>query len=158
MRVSCESMAKAKRKRYYQRWREQHPLFQMYLTKEQYEAIKKLADSQNKTMKEVVLEAISKVVDFEKLRREYESKINVLKKDYESKVNALKREYEAKLDLLKEFIKTIYSCIEYGRVDVCSSVCINVSELGYSRTSMYANSSVKMFSVDRACLWSKLGV
>lgn len=154
MRVSCESMAKVKRKRYYQRWREQHPLFQMYLTKEQYEAIKKLADSQNKTMKDVVLEAIKGLVDFEKIRREYEIRVGELSKELSDK-EAMVSQLKARVDALKKILNGVYDCIITKKREVCESVCIDVHEVGYElNPSMYgAYMSAKVtFDVDTYCL------
>jgi hypothetical protein len=121
-----------RRKKYwYHRWREQHPLIQLYVTKEQYEAIKKLAEAQNKTMKDVVLEAIDKLSDFEKWKREYELRIGELSKelrDKESMVSQLK----AKVDALKKVVNGVYECIVTRKREVCESVCIDVKDFRYS--------------------------
>ena len=120
-----------KRRKYYQRWREQHPLLQMYLTREQYNMIKKLAESQNKTMKDVVLEAINKLVDFEKWKREYELRIAELSKELrgrESEVSQLK----SKVDALKKIVNGVYECIVTRKREVCEGVCIDVKDFVHS--------------------------
>jgi hypothetical protein len=119
-----------RRKKYwYHRWREQHPLLQMYLTKEQYNMIKSIADSQNKTMKDVVLDAINKLSDFEKWKREYELRIAELSKelrDKESEVLGLRR----KVDKVLGILNNIYTCIskKSRNLGLCKSVCIDVKK------------------------------
>ena len=47
-----------KRETYYDRWRREHPRIQLYLSREEYEWLKKLADEKGMSMKELILEAI----------------------------------------------------------------------------------------------------
>jgi len=115
------------KKKYIRRWREQHPLIQLYVTKEQYNMVKSIADSQNKTIKELVLEAIDRLVDFEKWKREYEVRIGELSKELrgrESEVSQLK----AKVDALKKIVNGVYECIVTRKKELCEGVCIDVKD------------------------------
>jgi len=130
--VFCESMVRRK-KYWYHRWREQHPLLQMYLTREQYNMVKSIADSQNRAMKDVVLDAINRLVDFEKWKREYELRIGELSRELrgkESEVSMLK----AKIDMFKKVLETVYSCVNQRtrRKELCESVCIDVKDFSYT--------------------------
>jgi len=155
--VFCESMVRRK-KYWYHRWREQHPLLQMYLSKEQYELIKKLADSQNKTMKDVVLDAINKLSDFEKWKREYELRIAELSMELrgkESEVSMLK----AKVDELRKILEAVYSCVNQRtrRKELCRSVCINVEDFTYTcGVYTYTYDRLKL-DVDVNCLKKLMG-
>jgi hydroxyethylthiazole kinase-like sugar kinase family protein len=97
----------------------------MYLTREQYNMIKSIADSQNRAMKDVVLDAINRLVDFEKWKREYELRIGELSRELrgkESEVSMLK----SKVDTLKKIVDSIYDCVKTRKEDLCKSVCIDV--------------------------------
>jgi hypothetical protein len=143
-----------RRKKYwYHRWREQHPLIQLYVTKEQYNMIKSIADSQNKTIKELVLDAINRLVDFEKWKREYELRIAELSKelrDKESDVLGLKN----KIDMLKKLIADIYSCVDQRtrREDLCRSVCIDVKDFRYTYGVYTYTYDKLVLDVDKNCL------
>jgi predicted RNase H-like nuclease (RuvC/YqgF family) len=116
-----------KRKKYYQRWREQHPLLQMYLDREQYNMIKKLAMESNKTMKDVVLDAINRLVDFEKWKREYELRIAELSRELKSN-ESMVSQLKAKVDTLKKIVNGVYECIVARKREVCEGVCIDVKD------------------------------
>jgi hypothetical protein len=119
------------KKKYIRRWREQHPLIQLYVTKEQYNMVKSVADSQNKTIKELVLEAIDKLSDFEKWKREYEVRIGELSKELKSKESEVSM-LKAKVDALKKVVNGVYECIVTRKRELCESVCIDVKDFRYS--------------------------
>jgi hypothetical protein len=154
-----------KKKYWYHRWREQHPLLQMYLTKEQYNMVKSIADSQNKAMKDVVLEAINKLTEFEKWKREYELRIAELSKelrDKESEVLGLRRkeeEYKARLDKVLGILNNIYTCISKKSRDLrlCKSVCIDVKKFCASLHDYRICYDNVDLDVDNDCL-KKLGL
>ncbi|MCQ5341412.1 MAG: hypothetical protein NO483_06920 [Candidatus Methanomethylicia archaeon] len=70
-----------KKERYIDKWRKEHPRVQFYLSKEEYNTIKKIAEEKGITIKDLILESIKgKVKDFkewyekeviEEYRREY---------------------------------------------------------------------------------------
>jgi len=51
------SMVRKRKETYYERWRKEHPELRIYLTKEEYNFIKSLAEKEGTSMKEVVLGA-----------------------------------------------------------------------------------------------------
>jgi len=144
------------KKKYIRRWREQHPLLQMYLTKEQYEVIKKLAMESNKTMKDVVLEAIDRLVDFEKWKREYEVRIGELSRELKSK-EAMVSQLKDKVDALKKVVDGVYECIVTRKRELCESVCIDVKDFRYS----YGMHTITFDRLDLGVNWNclkKLGL
>jgi hypothetical protein len=145
-----------KRYSYIRRWRKEHPLLQMYLNKEQYELIKKLAMESNKTMKDVVLEAINRLVDFEKWKREYELRIAELSRELrgrESEVSMLK----SKVDALKKIVNGVYDCIASRKREVCRSVCVDVKDFVYSHGMYSIKYNDIVLDVDWNC-FKKLGL
>jgi hypothetical protein len=102
-----------KKLNYYQRWRMKHRPVLIYLSLEEYEALKQLADKTKlsyrellygaaKDIKKLYEELVRKYADsytneIVKVKQDYEAKISQLKKDYEAKISQLKQEYEAKL-------------------------------------------------------------
>jgi len=53
-----------KKEKYIHRWLREHPQIRLYLKKEEYEYLKKIADSKGVSMKEVVLETIRKAREY----------------------------------------------------------------------------------------------
>jgi len=53
-------MGKRKRRKetYYQKWRREHPRLQLYLSRDEYELLKRIAEDKNVSMKELILNAI----------------------------------------------------------------------------------------------------
>ena len=102
-----------KKLNYYQRWRMKHKPVLIYLSLEEYEALKQLADKTKlsyrellygaakdirKLYEELVRKYVNSYIDeIAKIKQDYEAKISQLKKDYEAKLSQLKQEYEAKL-------------------------------------------------------------
>jgi len=102
-----------KKLNYYQRWRLKHKPVLIYLSLEEYEALKQLADRTKlsyrellygaaKDIKKLYEEITRKYADaytneVVKLKNEYEAKIAKLKQDCEAKLSQLRQEYEAKL-------------------------------------------------------------
>jgi hypothetical protein len=95
--------------------------------------IKSIADSQNKTIKDVVLEAIDKLSDFEKWKREYEVRIGELSKELRDK-DVMISQFKAKIDMFKKVLETVYSCVDKRtrRKELCESVCIDVKDFSYT--------------------------
>jgi len=149
-------MVRVKRK-YIRRWREQHPLIQLYVTKEQYNMIKSIADSQNKTIKELVLNAIDRLVDFEKWKREYEVRIAELSRELrgkESEVSMLKD----KVDMLRKVLEAVYSCVRTReKKELCKSVCIDVKDFTHSWGMYTVTFDRLVLEVNEDCL-KKLGL
>ena len=105
-------------------------------------------------MKDVVLEAIKGLVDFEKIRREYEIRVGELSKELSDK-EAMVSQLKARVDALKKILNGVYDCIITKKREVCESVCIDVHEISYElNPSMYgAYMSAKVtFDVDTYCL------
>ena len=145
-----------RRKKYwYHRWREQHPLLQMYLTREQYNMIKSVADSQNKTIKELVLDAINRLVDFEKWKREYELRIAELSKELRDK-DVMISQFNDRVKELLNKLNYIYLCLKnpWKHDALCKEVCIKLR--GASVTN-YIDFINLIISVDEDCL-KKLGL
>ena len=102
-----------KKLNYYQRWRLKHRPVLIYLSLEEYEALKQLADKTKlsyrellygaaKDIKQLYEELVRKYADsytneIVKVKQDYEVKISQLKKDYEAKLSQLRQEYEARL-------------------------------------------------------------
>ena len=53
------------RESYYKRWRREHPRLQVYLSREEYEWLRGVAEARGASMKEVVLEAIRRLRSYE---------------------------------------------------------------------------------------------
>jgi ribosome-binding ATPase YchF (GTP1/OBG family) len=102
-----------KKLNYYQRWRLRHRPVLIYLSLEEYEALKQLADKTRLSYRELLYgaardikklyeELVRKYADsytneIVRVKQDYEVKISQLKKDYEARLSQLKQEYEAKL-------------------------------------------------------------
>jgi phage host-nuclease inhibitor protein Gam len=102
-----------KKLNYYQRWRLKHKPVTIYLSLEEYEALKQLADKTKlsyrellygaakdirKLYEELVRKYVNSYVDeIVKVKQDYEAKISQLKKDCEARLSQLRQEYEVKL-------------------------------------------------------------
>ncbi len=102
-----------KKLNYYQRWRMKHRPVLIYLSLEEYEALKQLADKTKLSYRELLYgaardirklyeELVRKYADsytneIVKVKQDYEARISQLKKDYEARLLQLKQEYEARL-------------------------------------------------------------
>jgi hypothetical protein len=145
-----------RRKKYwYHRWREQHPLLQMYLTKEQYNMVKSIADSQNKAMKDVVLEAINKLTEFEKWKREYELRIAELSKELKDKDRVID-DFSKRVKELLDKLNYIYLCLmnPWKHNTLCKEVCIKLKS---ASATGYIDFLDLVIGVDEDCL-KKLGL
>jgi len=95
-----------KKLNYYQRWRMKHKPVLIYLSLEEYEALKQLADKTKMSYRELLYGAAK---DVEKLYEElvrkyandYTNEIVKVKQEYETKIAKLKQDYEAKISQLK---------------------------------------------------------
>jgi len=91
-----------KKLNYQQRWRLKHRPVTIYLSLEEYEALKQLADRSKLSYRELLYGAAKDVRKlYEELVRKYASaytnEIVKVKQEYEVKIVKLKQEYEAKL-------------------------------------------------------------
>jgi len=51
-------MRRVRKEKYYKRWRREHPELRMYLSRDEYEFLKGLADSSGRSLKDIVLDAV----------------------------------------------------------------------------------------------------
>jgi hypothetical protein len=91
-----------KKLNYQQRWRLKHRPVTIYLSLEEYEALKQLADRSKLSYRELLYGAVRDIRKlYEELVRkyasDYASEIVRVKQDYEAKIAKLKQEYEARL-------------------------------------------------------------
>ena len=104
-----------KKLNYYQRWRQSHKAVTIYLSPEEYEALRQLAGRVGLTFKDLLYGAAKDVkklyeevvhkyfgVDVDELKNEYETKITKLREEYESEIAKLRQDYEAKIAELKQ--------------------------------------------------------
>jgi len=96
-----------KKLNYYQRWRMKHRPVLIYLSLEEYEALKQLADKTRLSYRELLYGAAKDIRKlYEELVREYAdsytNEIVKVKQDYEVKISQLKKDYEARLSQLKQ--------------------------------------------------------
>jgi len=134
-------MVRVRRRRkltYLQRWRREHPLLQVYLSVEQYKMVKGLADSRKMSIKDLVVDAIQKYEEYDKLVK----RINELSKELEG--------FSSFRNVLLRFIRCVVNRIE------CSDVCVNrkvqMANVGGYTVSYYIP------SVDIKCLSEKFGI
>jgi flagellar biosynthesis/type III secretory pathway protein FliH len=91
-----------KKLNYYQRWRLKHRPVTIYLSLEEYEALKQLADRSKLSYRELLYGAVKDIRKlYEELVRKYASdyanEIVKVKQDYEARIAKLRQEYEARL-------------------------------------------------------------
>ncbi len=91
-----------KKLNYQQRWRLKHRPVTIYLSLEEYEALKQLADKTRLSYRELLYGAVKDIRKlYEELVRKYAdsytNEIVKVKQDYEARIAKLRQEYEAKL-------------------------------------------------------------
>ena len=91
-----------KKLNYYQRWRLKHRPVLIYLSLEEYEALKQLADKTKLSYRELLYGAAKDIKKlYEEITRKYAdsytNEVVKVKQDYEAKIAKLKQEYETKL-------------------------------------------------------------
>ncbi len=91
-----------KKLNYQQRWRLKHRPVTIYLSLEEYEALKQLADKTRLSYRELLYGAVKDIRKlYEELVRKYASdyanEVVRVKQDYEARIAKLRQEYEAKL-------------------------------------------------------------
>jgi len=96
-----------KKLNYYQRWRMKHRPVLIYLSLEEYEALKQLADKTKLSYRELLYGAAKDIKKlYEELVRKYASdytnEIVKVKQDYEARISQLKKDYEARLSQLRQ--------------------------------------------------------
>jgi F0F1-type ATP synthase membrane subunit b/b' len=96
-----------KKLNYYQRWRMKHRPVLIYLSLEEYEALKQLADKTRLSYRELLYGAARDIKKlYEELVRKYAdsytNEIVKVKQDYEARISQLKKDCEARLSQLKQ--------------------------------------------------------
>jgi len=91
-----------KKLNYYQRWRMKHRPVLIYLSLEEYEALKQLADKTKLSYRELLYGAAKDIKKlYEEITRkyanDYTNEVVKLKNEYEARIAKLKQDYEAKL-------------------------------------------------------------
>jgi len=91
-----------KKLNYYQRWRMKHRPVLIYLSLEEYEALKQLADKTKLSYRELLYGAAKDIKKlYEEITRKYAdsytNEVVKVKQDYEARIVKLRQEYEAKL-------------------------------------------------------------
>jgi len=136
-------MPRQKKLNYIQRWRMNHKPVTIYLSTEEFNALKTLADSSGLSYRELlygVVKDIKKLYDMlnqsilkhhveemERVKREYENKITELKAEYEVKVEEIKREYQAKAKVYRKKIEEL----EAKAKDLANSSAKEAYDKGY---------------------------
>jgi len=116
-------MPRQKKLNYRQRWLQQHKVVTLYLSTEEFNALKTLADKGGLSYRELIMNAINDIKklydslsqsilkrhaeEIERIRKEYEDKITELKAEYEVKVEEIKREYQAKIRVYRRRIEEL---------------------------------------------------
>jgi len=96
-----------KKLNYQQRWRLKHRPITIYLSLEEYEALKQLADKTKLSYRELLYGAVKDIRKlYEELVRKYANdhvnEVVKVKQEYETKIAKLKQDYEAKISQLKQ--------------------------------------------------------
>jgi len=91
-----------KKLNYYQRWRLKHRPVLIYLSLEEYEALKQLADKTKLSYRELLYGAAKDIKKlYEEITRKYAdsytNEVVKVKQDYEARIAKLRQEYETKL-------------------------------------------------------------
>jgi DNA mismatch repair ATPase MutS len=116
-------MPRQKKLNYIQRWRMNHKPVMIYLSLEEFNALKTLADSSGLSYRELIMNAVKDikklydtlsqsilkhhVEEIERIKREYENKITELKAEYEVKVEEIRREYQARVKVYRKKIEEL---------------------------------------------------
>jgi len=116
-------MPRQKKLNYRQKWLQQHRPVTIYLSIEEFNALKTLADKSGLSYRELIMSAVKDikklydtlnqsilkhhVEEMERVKREYEDKITELKAEYEVKVEDIKREYQAKVKVYRKKIEEL---------------------------------------------------
>ncbi len=116
-------MPRQKKLNYRQKWLQSHKVVTLYLSIEEFNALKTLADKSGLSYRELIMNAINDIKklhdslsqsilkrhaeEIERIRKEYEDKITELKAEYEVKVEEIKREYQAKIRVYRRRIEEL---------------------------------------------------
>jgi len=136
-------MPRQKKLNYIQRWRMNHKPVLIYLSLEEFNALKTLADSSGLSYRELLYGAVKDikklydtlnqsilkhhVEEMERVKREYENKITELKAEYEVKIEDIKREYQAKAKVYRKKIEEL----EAKAKDLANSSAKEAYDKGY---------------------------
>jgi len=116
-------MPRQKKLNYIQRWRMNHKPVIIYLSLEEFNALKTLADNSGLSYRELIMNAVKDIKklhdslsqsilkhhaeEIDKIRKEYEDKITELKAEYEVKVEDIRREYQARVKVYRKRIEEL---------------------------------------------------
>jgi len=116
-------MPRQKKLSYRERWLQNHKVVTIYLSIEEFNALKTLADKSGLSYRELIMNAVKDIKklydtlnqsilkhhaeEIDKIRKEYEDKITELKAEYEVKVEDIKREYQARVKVYRKKIEEL---------------------------------------------------
>jgi len=136
-------MPRQKKLNYIQRWRMKHKPVTIYLSLEEFNALKTLADSSGLSYRELIMNAVKDikklydtlnqsvlkhhVEEMERVKREYEDKITELKAEYEVKVEDVKREYQARVKVYRKRIEELEAKVK----EIANSSAKEAYDKGY---------------------------
>jgi chloramphenicol O-acetyltransferase len=121
-------MPRQKKLSYRQKWLQNHRPVTIYLSTEEFDVLKTLADKSGLSYRELIMNTIKDirklhdslsqlilkrhVEEIDKIRREYEDKITELKAEYEVKIEDIKREYQAKVKVYRKKIEELQAKVK----------------------------------------------
>ena len=116
-------MPRQKKLNYRQKWLQNHRPVTIYLSIEEFDALKTLADKSGLSYRELIMNTIKDIKklydslsqsilkhhaeEIDKIRKEYEDKIIELKAEYEVKIEDIKREYQARVKVYRKKIEEL---------------------------------------------------
>jgi len=120
-----------------------HKPVTIYLSLEEFNALKTLADSSGLSYRELIMNAVKDikklydtlnqsvlkhhVEEMERVKREYEDKITELKAEYEVKVEDVKREYQARVKVYRKRIEELEAKVK----EIANSSAKEAYDKGY---------------------------
>jgi len=121
--------------RYWREWSKRYAEVRLRLKREEYEVLRKLADSKNMTIKSFILDMINNVVSIEKERNELVKKLKSYEKDIQlvnqlnSELSKCRNSLKVYEDCCREKEKDYRECVSY--LKECNNYvesCKNVEE------------------------------
>jgi len=116
-------MPRQKKLSYRERWLQNHKVVTIYLSTEEFNALKTLADKSGLSYRELIMNTIKDIKklhdslnqsilkhhaeEIEKIKREYEDRIIELKAEYEVKIEDIRREYQARVKVYRKRIEEL---------------------------------------------------
>ena len=136
-------MPRQKKLSYRERWLQNHKVVTIYLSIEEFNALKTLADKSGLSYRELIMNAVKDIKklydtlnqsilkhhaeEIDKIRKEYEDKITELKAEYEVKVEEIKREYQAKAKIYRKKIEELEAKVK----EIANSSAKEAYDKGY---------------------------